>query len=441
MSKLPVLMALTVSLAGCAARAPNLPPVVPEGIEKRTGHPVRPLEQRPDGALPAGVNLADGVTEEEAVAAALWNNARLAADLAGLGVARADLIEAATWRNPTLQLLFPVGVKPFELAISYPLEIFWQRPKRMDAARKQWDQLAESLVQNGLDTARDARQAQVALVQAQERARVAREAADLGRQIAQLTEARLRAGDVSELDADLVRARADMVEEQSRRAAHDALIARQRLRFVMGLTSSPDLRAVSADPAPAVPAPAQALRETALSTRPDLRALEIGVVAAAARAKWERSRLVTLGAMLSSKEVGTSGVLSGPGLSGEIPIFRTNAGGVARADAEVEQAARRYSARRQLVDLEVDEARATLVQAIESLADWHDRVVPSLARAVEKARLAFQAGDISYLTVLDTTRQWTDAVLRDIDLTAAARRAAAELDRSVGTRVTRGVQP
>ena len=146
--------------------------------------------------------------------------------------------------------------------------------------------------------------------------------------------------------------------------------------------------------------------------------------------------------MLSSKEVGTSGVLSGPGLSMEMPIFKTNAGGVARADAEVEQAARRYSARRQLVDLEVGEARRKrFVQAIESLADWHDRVVPSLARAVEKARLAFQAGDISFLAVLDTTRQWTDAVLRDIDLTAAARRAAAELDRSVGTKVTPGVLP
>ena len=76
MSKLPVLVALAVGLAGCAARAPNLPPVVPEGIEKRTGHPIRPLEQRPDGTLPAGVNLSDGVTEEEAVAVALWNNAQ-----------------------------------------------------------------------------------------------------------------------------------------------------------------------------------------------------------------------------------------------------------------------------------------------------------------------------------------------------------------------------
>jgi cobalt-zinc-cadmium efflux system outer membrane protein len=430
-----------VGLAGCAARAPNLPPIVPEGVEQRTGHAVRPLEERPDGTLPAGVNLADGVTEEEAVAAALWNNAGLSADLAGLGVAKADLIEAGTWRNPSLQLLLPVGLKPFELAISYPLEVFWQRPKRMAAARKQWDQVAESLVQNGLDTARDARQAQAALVQAQDRARVSRELADLARQIAELADARLRAGDISELEADVVRAGAGMAEEQSRRTAHDTVIARERLRFVMGLASAPDLRAVASDPGPTTPPPADQLRETALGSRPDLRALEVGVVAAAARAKWERSRLVTLGAILSSKEVGTSGVLTGPGISAEIPIFRTNAGSVAKADAEVELAARRYAARRQLVDLEVVEARAMLVQALDSLADWHDRVVPQLARAAEKARHAYEAGDVSYLVVLDTTRQWTDAALRDIDLTAAARRAAAELDRSVGTRVTRGVLP
>ena len=115
--------------------------------------------------------------------------------------------------------------------------------------------------------------------------------------------------------------------------------------------------------------------------------------------------------------------------------------GAARADAEVEQAARRYAARRQLVDLEVSEARATLAQSLDSLADWHDRVVSELARAVEKARLAYKSGDVSYLAVLETTRQWIDAGLRDVDLVAAARRAAAELDRSVGTRVTRGKQP
>ena len=178
------MLSLAVGLAGCAARAPNLPPVVPSGIQDRTGHPIRPLDQRPDGAVPAGVNLADGITEDEAAATALWNNAQLAADLAGLGVARADLIDAGLFRNPSLQMLLPVGPKPFELSILYPLEQLWQRPRRMAAARRQWEQVAESLVQNGLDMVRDARQAQAALLQAQDRARVAREAADLGREIA-----------------------------------------------------------------------------------------------------------------------------------------------------------------------------------------------------------------------------------------------------------------
>jgi len=441
MIRLPVVLMFAVGLAGCAARAPNLPPLVPTGVQDRTGHGIRPLEQRPDGSLPVGVVLSDGVTEDEAVATALWNNAQLAADLAGLGLATADLVEAGLLRNPSLQMLLPVGPKPFELSVLFPLEQLWQRPRRMAAARKQWEQVAETLVQNGLDTARDARHAHAALLQAQERARVAHEAAELGREIAQLTDARLRAGDISEIEADLSRARAEMDGEQARRCGHDVVIARERLRFVLGLAPTDNLSSTPTDVVRAAPPPSDALREQAWGARADLRAFELGVAAAAERAKWERSRLVALGAILSSKEVGSYGVRTGPGLSADVPVFRANAGGTARADAEVEQAARRYAARRQLVDLEVGQARAAFVQSLDSLADWHDRVVPQLERATEKARLAYKAGDISYLALLETTRQWLDARLHDVDLVAAVHRAAAELDRSVGARVTRGNLP
>jgi hypothetical protein len=81
-----------------------------------------------DSTLPAGVDLADGVTEDEAVAASLWNNAALSADLGSLGLARANLIKAGLIENPSLQMLLPVGAKPFELAISWPIEQLWQRP-------------------------------------------------------------------------------------------------------------------------------------------------------------------------------------------------------------------------------------------------------------------------------------------------------------------------
>lgn len=430
-----------VLLTACSPKVPDLAPGTRARIEDRTGHPPRPGEQQPDGQLPPSANLTDGVTEDEAAAVALWNNAQLAADLSGLGIARANLIDAASFKNPTLQMLFPIGPKPFELTLLLPLEQLWQRPKRIKAAKAAFEQVAEALVQNGLDTARDARQAHAALVQAQERDRVGREVAELGRQLARMAEARLRAGDISATEAKMAATTAAVTDEGSRRFQHDVTIARETLRGLLGLPPGTELRAVAGDIVQAPVPPADQLRELAWSQRPDLRALEVGVAAAGARAGWERSRLIALGVVLSTKEVGSSGVRSGPGLSLDIPIFRSNAGAVSRADAEVEQAALQYLARRQRVDLEVSTARARLVQALDSLADWHERVVRALQDVAERSRQAYLAGDVSYLTVLEASRQWIDATLRDIDLQTAARQAAAELDRSVGTRVVRGTQP
>jgi outer membrane protein TolC len=49
-----------------------------------------------------------------------------------------------------------------------------------------------------------------------------------------------------------------------------------------------------------------------------------------------------LAGMLSSKGIGTNGILTGPGLSAELPIFHRNQGLIARADADVEVASRQY---------------------------------------------------------------------------------------------------
>ena len=96
------------------------------------------------------------ITEDEAVRLAVERNAQLKADLAALGIARADVLDAGLLRNPTLGMLIPVGLKPFELLLNYPVEALWQRPKRRAAAQASYDHLARSLMQNGLNTARDA---------------------------------------------------------------------------------------------------------------------------------------------------------------------------------------------------------------------------------------------------------------------------------------------
>ncbi len=91
------------------------------------------------------------MTQEEAVAVALWNIADFQVSLSELGFARADLLEAGLLTNPVLSLLFPVGPKQFEMALKWPVEALWQRPRRVAAARLAADAAAERLVQAGLD--------------------------------------------------------------------------------------------------------------------------------------------------------------------------------------------------------------------------------------------------------------------------------------------------
>jgi outer membrane protein TolC len=366
---------------------------------------------------------------------ALWNNPQFMIDLASLGIAEADLIDAGLIRNPRIDVLFPVGAKPFELLLALPADVLWQRPKRVAASQKAYEQLAQSLIQNGLDTARDARWAHADLVRARQREGVAREAATLRTRISELTGARLRAGDISELDAIAATVEAGSAQEQLLRSERDVVLATERLRFALGLTLDRRPLDVAAEEVSLTPPPlVDTLLDTALASRPDLRAAELSVTAATDRAGWERSRVILLSANLSSKEVGTNGVLTGPGISVELPIFNHNQGLIMRADREVEVASRRYLALKQRVAFEVYDAREQLVQAQEALMRTREGVLMPLRRGAALAEEQYQRGDVSYLFVLEQTRGLLDAQFQVADLEAAVRRAQAQLERSVGTR-------
>ncbi len=141
---LPVLL-----LAGCIK--PNVP-VVPTqvtsaGIAARTrlpAIPTVPAKEQPQ--FPPGIRRDQPFSGDDAAAIALWNNTQLQADLAALGLARGDLIDAGLLRNPRLDMLFPVGLKPFELIFNLPVDAFWSRPRRIEASQAAYDQLAESLI-------------------------------------------------------------------------------------------------------------------------------------------------------------------------------------------------------------------------------------------------------------------------------------------------------
>ncbi len=285
---------------------------------------------RVEGAatLPPDVSIDDGLTSEEAVAIALWNSPSFQATLADLGIARADLVEAGLLRNPVFSFLFPLGPKQLEWTLQFPFEVIWQRPARVAAARLNAESVGERLVWDALTLVADTRLAHAAAEIADRRLQLTAENAALVTRLAEITNARLRAGDISELEARAAQSDAARVVVLRRAAEHDRNLARLTLAAFMGIDtpSTEQIRPTAAVLDPASCGPEAASLEDALASRPDVRAAEISIEAAAERARWERSRVLTLIGMLDGNGGGPQGAEVGPGVNMEVPIFFRNQG-------------------------------------------------------------------------------------------------------------------
>jgi outer membrane protein, heavy metal efflux system len=432
--RIPLKSSLAILLAAATVGAQS----ISDQVRQRTGFELGPgtSQEVTVFSLPPGVTSTEGLSSRDAIAVALWNNADLQAALAQLDVSRADLTEAAQFRNPNFSTLLPVGPKPFEFLLAWPIEELWQRKQRIKAAQVNLDSVSTGLVQNGLDLIRDVRLGYTELWLADSRTRILRESSDLRGRIATFAQRRLDAGEGTGLDLSLARADAQAASALAQIALTDIAGLRSRLRFLLGMREG-DARAFSISTAqPAAPPPLPslpALFELAASNRPDLRAAELHVQASAEKAKWERSQMLAmLAPTLSIKEVGESGLRVGPGLNMEIPILSRNEGRISRADAEVVRSGKQYAALRARIEHEVADAYNKAQQAQATLTLLQQQMRPPIEQSIQLSQRAFENGDVALLTVLEATRQIHDVNLREAEALAALQRALAELERAVG---------
>jgi cobalt-zinc-cadmium efflux system outer membrane protein len=427
---------LIVLVAGCGVEFSHDRPYVARAIEDRTGHGLGPPAKPGEFSLPPGVCVEDGLSDDEAVTLALWNNAQFQADLASLGFARADLIEANMLPNPIFSFLFPVGPKLLEMKLNLPAEVLWQRPRRLAAAKADAQNVSENLIEHGLGLIRDVRTAFTDLWLAREQARLAKENAEIRKQIADLANRRLEAGDISELTASVAQVDALQAADASIRSSKEATIAGQRLIALLGLTTEePGVEVEPAEVEPVETASVDELLKTALAARPDLRAAELRIEAAGRRIGWEKSRVYNFIAIIDGKDKGEDALTIGPGFQVDVPVLNQDNGRIARAKAEMEQAARQYEAVRQSIVLQVREAYTQYIAARREHNLWRSNVVPSLENAADLAQRSFDAGDVTYLLVLEARRKVLEARMRRAELSAQLYRSAAELNYSVGTKV------
>ncbi len=296
-------MIVLLCAVGCHSGAlRNGRPSVSDHVAGRFGVAIGEQESSGEPLLPPGVDLEDGVSEDEAVQTALWNNAAYQELLAQLGFTDAQLLNAGLISDPQFMLYLPIGPKVIETFGYQAVDALWLQPIRVRAAELDLDQVTESMVQNGLNVIRDARQAHAELVRATQAEKVSREAAELQRAIADLAAKRLAAGDISELEVTTSEVAALQAEAAAKRAVHDAEIARGQLRTLLGLTLTSDAVEAAAEAAEIASlslseSSESGLLNLALAGRPDLRAAEIGIESAQERLNLARHQFMNLDAV------------------------------------------------------------------------------------------------------------------------------------------------
>ncbi len=388
-------------------------------------------------SFPPNVVLEDGLTEDESVALALWNNRAFLATLSNLGIARGDLVQAGLLTNPQLNLLFPpIGSKQLEWTVFLPIEAIILRKQRVEIAEQDLQRICNELVQNGLNVARDARVAFADYKFASDRYELAQEAVEVRKRIADLAEKRLDAGDIGELESIATRVDANRNRAEAAGLEQAVHVAEIRLKQVLGIASlGVQLFPVADHVSPLPDFDAESLVSEALAIRPDIKAARISVQAAQQRVELARKSFLRIDAVADGNGGGAGPTNSGPGLRFEIPIFNRNQGLIIRSQWTVDQANHNFHAVRDLVITDVRTSLASVEQADSNLRLLREDVLPDLTDTVKLSLASYRTGGDGYFLVLQATSQFIDSRIRELELEADLRRAIAELDRSVGRKV------
>jgi outer membrane protein, heavy metal efflux system len=385
-------------------------------------------------ALSPQAYLANGLDEAEVVLMTLSRNPTLRVELTRMDAARAALEEASTVANPQLSVMGPIGPVSAVATLLAPIESLWQMPQRTEAAAKDVDATAEAVLMRALDLVRDVCLLHVELGVASDRVVIRRELEAISAEFARIASVRARLGEISPMDERLFSADASVAADASLLAETEVALAQARLAAQLALDedSTRALYATFLNDDIEMPALAD-LKKIARAARPDARSAEFAISAAMARAGWEERRVISVGLLVEGQWTQANEPALRLGARIELPIFGNP--GVGRAEAEVMRATAQNEVVAHTIVMEVTTARARALQAMRSQRQLEERVLPALGEALSVAKSSFEAGDDTYLTVLEMLRRNGDARLQHADLVAARRRAQCELNRAMGARL------
>lgn len=431
---------LFLLLAACKTRYQATRQTVSDRLKKETGFALSPQSNQ-NSAVPPGTNVTDGIDENEAVSIALWNNPQMQADLAAIAVSQADVLDAGIVSNPLLRYLAPTGKVMASGYINFAFDFLFQRPARIRAAQTDLYRVSEVSLQRTYTLIRDVQNAYTDYLLSKERAFILRQNALVRKEMAELSNSRFRNGDISELELTTFRADSASAQDDLIKANLDTIIKKSALNVALGFSADTTITlqptSFFADTQRIVQ---QNFVQLMYDYQPELRAAQINIQGIGQRLGWEKRRVIAFIGVLNFQHLASEGGPKAlpntfnPGIQLEFPILNRNQGRIARAKAELDQAANIYLATRQRLYMESSNSYNRYQQAWLSFQTWNNGTINALEEAVRLSQSSYRNGDISYLPVLEAIRQLLNAQLRQAEIKADIRRSVSNLNFYIGNK-------
>lgn len=379
------------------------------------------------------------LTEREAVARFVTSDPRMRALNARIDEIRATQAERTLWPNPsaTFSRESVLGAHDTFLLARQELPVSGRLARLKTAARLAVDAGQAEAHTEKVRLQADVREAYADLLLAQQREGTLQASLDALQKLIAVLRAREEGGEGSTYDRMRgQRALADLEAERSLAAGVRAR-AQGRLAGYLGPDTNPE-RLIAADSPAASPPqpPLPALVEQALANRGDYRAAEISV------ARFEAERAAATRLQIPSPTVtgglkrSDAGGLTNSGyqlsLDVAVPVFSRGQALTALAAAQKARAQAEAESWRLLIEADVRAAYNVARIQHDRLTHYQEAAVAIAEPLAEIGRVAYEEGELSILELLDADRQALDARLQLLELAAAARRAAIELDRVIG---------
>ena len=354
---------------------------------------------------------------------------------AGIALPANPVVEGAGGHRSDSSRSVPLAAGPeWTVRLSQTVEIAGQRGARLREVDRS---IAVAEAQQRLaqvETRANARDAYVTLQVARAQLDAAAKRVQLGDQLLQAAQARVKAGAASDVElhlAEVERARLDQERLDAELAVSDA---ERALKLLIAAPRDAHVEPTTPLETPApLDADADRLVQQALAQREELRILGAAkgqLDATTSRLEREIVPNPTVFLDVAGQQPGQLYV--GAGVALPLPLWRRNQGELARVHAERRRLEDEHRLLAREVALEVTTALRDLKTRQAEARLWAERVVPSAEANVELVRQGWLAGKFDLFRVVQVTREAAEARRHQLEVLRELWRARINLERATG---------